>query len=123
MASTRGIVAGQAGFADERASFNPLVQGSTPWRPTCGYALYSVLLGQFRGPMLAARCAAMIRTPSGHIEQLPSGSWRARVYVGRNPLTGREIRFRKTGKTEVEKQIELGRLLTLAGRTEPLPHH
>ncbi len=32
---TRGIVAGQANVADERASFNPLVQGSTPWRPTC----------------------------------------------------------------------------------------
>jgi hypothetical protein len=41
------------------------------------------------------------------------------VYVGKNPLTGREIRFRKTRKTEVEVQIELGKLLALAraGRT------
>jgi integrase len=58
--------------------------------------------------------AAMTRAPSGHIEQLPSGSWRAKVYAGKDPLTGREIRFRKTRRTEVEAQIELGRLLALA---------
>jgi hypothetical protein len=29
----------------EQRTFNPLVQGSTPWRPTCGYTLYPVLLG------------------------------------------------------------------------------
>jgi integrase len=58
--------------------------------------------------------AAMTHAPSGHIEQLPSGSWRAKVYAGKDPLTGREIRFRKTRKTEVEAQIELGRLLALA---------
>jgi hypothetical protein len=52
--------------------------------------------------------------PSGHIEQLPSGSWRAKVYAGKDSLTGREIRFRKTRKTEVEAQIELGKLLELA---------
>jgi hypothetical protein len=56
----------------------------------------------------------MTRTPSGHIEQLPSGSWRAKVYAGKDPLTGREIRFRKTRKTEVEAQIELGKMLALA---------
>ncbi len=33
------------------------------------------------------------------MEQLPSGSWRAKVYAGTDPLTGREIRFRKTCKT------------------------
>jgi hypothetical protein len=36
------------------------------------------------------------------------------VYAGKDPLTGRELRFRKTRKTEVEAQIELGRLLELA---------
>ncbi len=36
----------------------------------------------------------------GHIEQLPSGSWRVKVYGGTDPLTGREIRLRKTCKTE-----------------------
>jgi integrase len=56
----------------------------------------------------------MTHTPSGHIEQLPSGSWRAKVYAGTDPLTGREIRFRKTRKTDVEAQIELGKLLELA---------
>jgi hypothetical protein len=58
--------------------------------------------------------AAMTHAPSGHIEQLPSGSWRAKVYAGRDPLSGREIRFRKTRRTEVEAQIELGKLLELA---------
>jgi hypothetical protein len=52
-------------------------------------------------------------TPSGHIEQLPSGSWRAKVHAGKDPLTG-EIRFRKTCKSELAAQIELGRLLALA---------
>jgi Bacterial regulatory proteins, gntR family len=58
--------------------------------------------------------AAMTHAPSGHIEQLPSGSWRAKVYAGKDPLTGREIRFRKTRRTEVEAQIVLGKLLELA---------
>ena len=52
--------------------------------------------------------------PSGHIEQLLSGFWRAKVYAGTDPLTGREIRFRKTCKTERAAQIELGRLLEQA---------
>jgi hypothetical protein len=56
----------------------------------------------------------MRHVPSGHIEQLPSGAWRAKVYAGTDPLTGREIRFRKTRRTEVEAQIELGKLLELA---------
>jgi integrase len=52
--------------------------------------------------------------PSGHIEQLPSGSWRAKIYAGTDTLTGREIRFRKTCKTERAAQIELGKLLAMA---------
>lgn len=36
------------------------------------------------------------------------------MYAGKDPLTGREIRFRKTRRTEVEAQIELGKLLALA---------
>ena len=50
----------------------------------------------------------------GHIEQLPSGSWRVKVYGGTDPLTGREIRLRKTCKTERAAQIELGKLLEQA---------
>jgi hypothetical protein len=37
-----------------------------------------------------------------------------KVYAGIDPLTGREIRFRKTCKTERAAQIELGRLLEQA---------
>ena len=36
------------------------------------------------------------------------------MYAGKDPLSGRELRFRKTRRTEVEAQIELGRLLELA---------
>ena len=56
----------------------------------------------------------MARKPAGHIEQLPSGSWRVKVYAGTDPLTGREIRLRKTCKTERAAQIELGKLLEQA---------
>jgi integrase len=60
----------------------------------------------------------MARGPAGHIERLPSGSWRVKVYAGTDPLTGREIRLRKTCKTERAAQIELGKLLeqSAAGR-------
>jgi len=56
----------------------------------------------------------MASTLNGHIEQLPSGSWRAKVYAGTDPLTGREIRLRRTCKTERAAQIELGKLLEQA---------
>ena len=56
----------------------------------------------------------MASGPAGHIERLPSGSWRVKVYAGTDPLTGREIRLRKTCKTEREAQIELGKLLEQA---------
>jgi hypothetical protein len=52
--------------------------------------------------------------PYGHREQLSSGLWRAKVYAGKDPLSGRVIQFRKTRRTEVEAQIELGKLLELA---------
>ena len=69
-------------------------------------------------------CHVMAGTPTGHIEQLPSGSWRAKVYAGTDPLTGREIRFRRTCKTERAAQIELGKLLAMAqaGRQQPRVH-
>jgi len=37
-----------------------------------------------------------------------------KVYGGTDPLTGREIRLRKTCKTERAAQIELGKLLERA---------
>jgi integrase len=61
----------------------------------------------------------MSRVAKGHIEQLPSGSFRISVYVGTDPLTRRAIRLKATAKTEQQAHIELGRLLKEAseGRT------
>src|SRR5712691_2344050 len=60
----------------------------------------------------------MTATPNGHVEQLPSGSFRVDVYGGIDPITKQRIRFRKTVKTEVAAQIALGKLLeqVLAGK-------
>ncbi len=60
----------------------------------------------------------MAATPSGHIEQLPSGSFRVDVYGGIDPITKQRIRFRKTVKSEIAAQIALGKLLeqVLAGK-------
>jgi len=61
----------------------------------------------------------MPRVAKGHIEQLPSGSFRVSVYAGTDPLTRRPIRLKSTVKTEQQAHIELGRLLKEAseGRT------
>ena len=61
----------------------------------------------------------MPRVAKGHIEQLPSGSFRVSVYAGTDPLTRRAIRLKSTVKTEQRAHIELGRLLKEAseGRT------
>ena len=50
----------------------------------------------------------------GHIERLPSGSYRVRVYAGTDPLTGKEIRLKATAKTAEHAQAELARLLEQA---------
>ena len=61
----------------------------------------------------------MPRVAKGHIEQLPSGSFRVSVYAGIDPLTRRALRLKTTVKTEQQARIELGRLLKEAseGRT------
>ena len=56
----------------------------------------------------------MAKATGGYIQQLPSGSFRVSVYAGTDPLTGRQIRLRKTCKTERAAQIELGKLLEQA---------
>jgi hypothetical protein len=56
----------------------------------------------------------MATARGGYIQQLPSGSFRVSVYAGTDPLTCRQIRLRKTCKTERAAQIELGRLLEQA---------
>ena len=61
----------------------------------------------------------MPRVAKGHIEQLPSGSFRVSVYAGTDPLTRRAIRLKSTVSTEQQAHVELGRLLKEAseGRT------
>src|SRR5262245_32180263 len=51
---------------------------------------------------------------TGHIERLPSGSYRVHVYAGTDPLTGQAVRHRQTVKTREQAQIALGRLLEQA---------
>jgi hypothetical protein len=61
----------------------------------------------------------MAHTASGHLERLPSGSYRVHVYAGTDPLTGRELRHRQTVKTEEQARIVLGRLLERASAGQP----
>ncbi|HYB19162.1 MAG TPA: tyrosine-type recombinase/integrase [Streptosporangiaceae bacterium] len=56
----------------------------------------------------------MAKAKSGYIQQLPSGAFRVSVYAGTDPLTGRQIRLRRTCRTERAAQIELGKLLEQA---------
>ena len=56
----------------------------------------------------------MAKARSGYIQPLPSGAFRVSAYAGTDPLTGRQIRLRRTCKTERAAQIELGRLLEQA---------
>src|SRR5450756_1373493 len=53
----------------------------------------------------------MADTTSGHIEQLPGGTYRVHVYAGIDPLTRRQVYFRETAKTLTQAQIALGKLL------------
>jgi hypothetical protein len=115
-ARLRGIRAGRASGAPGRSSHNPLAVGSSPTRPTCGSTRDPVLIVDVSWPVADLRSIGAVTsgTSSGHIEQLPSGPWRAKVYAGKDPLTEREIRFRKTYKTECDAQVELRKLQALA---------
>jgi len=73
-AMIRVIYAASAHGARGRAPLNPLVQGSSPWNPTC------------------PTCDMAI-TPYGHIEQLPSGSFRVKVYAGKSSASKRTARI------------------------------
>ncbi len=53
----------------------------------------------------------MATLAKGNVERLPSGSLRVRVYGGRDPVTGKEHRYRRTVKTEAQAAAELARLL------------
>ena len=56
----------------------------------------------------------MSATPSGHLEQLPSGSYRVHVFVGTDPITRRKVYLRQTAKDLTKAQILLGKLLEQA---------
>ena len=56
----------------------------------------------------------MANTARGHIEQLPSGSFRVHVYAGTDPVTGRQRRLRETCPDEATAAATLGRLLNEA---------
>jgi integrase len=58
--------------------------------------------------------AAMAKSSRGHIQRLPSGSFRVKVYAGTDPVTGKERLLRQTCLDEAAAQVALGRLLTEA---------
>ncbi len=60
---------------------------------------------------MLAVMAGRRRRPRGHIEDRPNGTFRAIVYAGVDPLTGKQRYLRKTTRTHQEAEIELTRLL------------
>lgn len=51
------------------------------------------------------------RRPRGHIEELPSHRFRAIVYAGTDPLTGRTRQIKQTAATYAEAEVALTKLL------------
>jgi integrase len=58
--------------------------------------------------------AATATTARGHIEQLPSGSFRVHVYAGTDPVTGKPRRLKQTCPDEASAAAALGKLLAQA---------
>ena len=56
----------------------------------------------------------MARTHKGHIQRLPSGSFRVKVYAGTDPVTGKERLLRQTCPDEASAYVALGRMLAEA---------
>jgi integrase len=56
----------------------------------------------------------MAKTSRGHIQRLPSGSFRVKVYAGTDPVTGKERLLRQTCPDEAAAHVTLGRLLAEA---------
>jgi len=54
-----------------------------------------------------------LRSRKGHIERLPSGSFRVHVYAGTDPVTGKERRLKRTVATEERTARELARLTAM----------
>jgi len=56
----------------------------------------------------------MAKTSRGHIQRLPSGSFRVKVYAGTDPVTGKQRLLRQTCPDEAAAAAALGRLLSQA---------
>jgi integrase len=56
----------------------------------------------------------MATVGKGHIERLPSGSFRVHVYAGTDPVTGKPRRLKRTVATEARAAEELAKLLKAA---------
>ena len=56
----------------------------------------------------------MAKTSKGHIQRLPSGSFRVKVYAGTDPVTGKARLLRQTCSDEASAHMALGRLLAEA---------
>jgi integrase len=58
--------------------------------------------------------AVMAKTSKGHIQQLPGGSFRVKVYAGTDPVIGKERLLRQTWPDGSSAHAALGRLLAEA---------
>jgi integrase len=56
----------------------------------------------------------MARTHKGHVQRLPRGSFRVKVYAGTDPVTGKERLLRQTCPDDAPGYVALGRLLAEA---------
>ena len=52
----------------------------------------------------------MAKSSRGHIQRLPSGSFRVKVYAGTDPVTGKQRLLRQTCPDEASAHVALGRL-------------
>ena len=71
-------------------------------------------MGSWNETALPADDFAMPGVARGNVEQLPSGSFRAVVYAGVDPLTRRQVYLKATARTEKQAQVQLGKLLAKA---------
>jgi Bacterial regulatory proteins, gntR family len=71
-------------------------------------------MGSWNETAARANDTAVPRVARGHVEQLPSGSFRAVVYAGVDPLTRRPVYLKATARTEKQAQVQLGKLLDKA---------
>ena len=64
--------------------------------------------------MWAGYRVVVAKTSKGHIQRLPSGSFRVKVYAGTDPVTGKERLFRQTCPDEAAAHAALSRMLVEA---------